>query len=719
MLMSDQRISIDDLARQRVAAKQLKAEWREGGHANAAEAIERLGGSALHKSVVLDLAYEEYCLHRETGADIDSDSFLAKFPRVARSLRRQICVHDALAARGVLGDPEDLPEWPVIGDIIAGFLLTEELGRGSFGRVFRAKEINLRERQVVVKVARHGLHEAQLLAKVAHQGVVQVYSVTTDEEWQVTVLCMPFISRATLQDVIELVHADRKNPPTKGIALRAAAQSVNCKDDTLVLHADTGAALRQLTFADAVSVFGKLAAEALEATHATGIYHRDLKPSNILVDLSGRPLLIDFNLSSEPLKDVPLGGTLPYMAPEQLQAFLDSMAGKATLVEVGAAADLFSLGVCLFELLYGVHPFAPIPMDLSNIELGSYLLERQAIGPRRISDGEHMIDSRLKQIISQCLEFDLTRRPSSASDLAYAFRNTMSLSNQIRRFVRVQPRLAKLSALSLAGTLLAGGLWLNSLPTDRQLLQRSAESAMRRGAYADAISPLNKLISSVRNDTEFLLMRGTAFLKTNRFQEGLDDLKKVYDERPTSDVAAKIAWCNIQLGYHSVAARWYQQTIEAFEETAEIHNNLGHTLARDGAYTEAVKHYTRALELKPGMTTVYLNRADALFQQSLRTGRPTPDQALQDLLLANFGRMKTTDLYILQCRICSNLETPNEAGFLNALRSCVKHKVPRSLLESDALMTKMWTIPEAKELLQQAPLSGGNFTRSVRLIPPR
>lgn len=715
---TDQTMSISVLDQQREAANQLKAEWRNGRSPDAAAAVEQLGGGALHKSVVLDLAYEEYCLRRETNAEIDADEFLQKFPRIARSLRQQICIHDALSARGVLGDPEDLPEWPVVGDIVAGFLLAEELGRGSFGRVFRAHELRLRERQVVVKLTRHGLHEAQLLAKVPHPGVVPVYSVATDDEWGLTALCMPFISRATLQDVLEVLHADRNRPPMWAAAIPAAAQSVICRDDCIAPSADNDVPVARGTFSDAVCVFGELVADALRETHAKGIFHRDLKPSNILVNHLGRPLLIDFNLSAEPLQEVPLGGTLPYMAPEQLQAFLDGMAGITPDTEVDATADLFSLGVCLFELLYGVHPFAPIPMDLSNCELGNYLLERQALGPRRVPDREHLIDRRLKGILAHCLEFHPARRPVSAEELCSAFRSTMSLRNRVYRFIRIHPKFARLSVVSAAGSVVLGAAWLCSLPRETDLLKQSVDAAVHHGDFADAIPSLNRLLENTPDDPDLLTLRGNAYLKTDRFRDALPDLEKAYSKLPTADLATRIAWCDIQLGYYSVAARWYQQTLNTFEETAVVHNNLGYTLTLDGAFSKAVEHYTRALELSPEMPTARLNRADAFFQQSLRNGRPTPRQALHDLQLSRSGRMATSDFFLLQCRICCTLAEPDETLFLDALRVCVESGVPRSLLESDALMNKMMALPAAQELLQQAAAEEAPFSRSVRLIPP-
>ncbi len=101
-------------------------------------------------------------------------------------------------------------------------------------------------------------------------------------------------------------------------------------------------------------------ADGLGHAHERGILHRDLKPANILLADDGQPMLLDFNLS-EDLKlrsRAPaafIGGTLPYMAPEQLQAFQHGTCGG------DARSDIFSLGVILYELLTGEHPF-PLPV---------------------------------------------------------------------------------------------------------------------------------------------------------------------------------------------------------------------------------------------------------------------------------------------------------------------------------------------------------------------
>ena len=79
--------------------------------------------------------------------------------------------------------------------------------------------------------------------------------------------------------------------------------------------------LQQGTYVDGVVHLVAQLAEALQHTHQAGICHRDLKPSNVLLTPSGCPMLLDFNLSSDTqLEQTFVGGTLPYMAPEDLRS---------------------------------------------------------------------------------------------------------------------------------------------------------------------------------------------------------------------------------------------------------------------------------------------------------------------------------------------------------------------------------------------------------------
>ena len=101
-------------------------------------------------------------------------------------------------------------------------------------------------------------------------------------------------------------------------------------------------------------------ADALDHSHRMGVVHRDIKPANVLIDDQGRPRLIDFGLArrsdfeSELTRDGAIVGTPAYMSPEQAL-------GHSR--QVDERSDVFSLGVILFELLYGHRPDEPRPVS--------------------------------------------------------------------------------------------------------------------------------------------------------------------------------------------------------------------------------------------------------------------------------------------------------------------------------------------------------------------
>lgn len=126
----------------------------------------------------------------------------------------------------------------------------------------------------------------------------------------------------------------------------------------LVIGEPLGAPMRRGEIAprDAVSIVAALL-NGLAHAHARGVIHRDVKPANILLTMSentghGTPKLTDFGIARTEASDLTLAGTLAgtpaYMAPEQLR-------GEAA----DARADLWGLGVVLFEMLAGRHPFRP------------------------------------------------------------------------------------------------------------------------------------------------------------------------------------------------------------------------------------------------------------------------------------------------------------------------------------------------------------------------
>ena len=122
----------------------------------------------------------------------------------------------------------------------------------------------------------------------------------------------------------------------------------------------------------AVWIVARLA-EGLEHAHSRGLLHRDLKPANILLAADGTPMLLDFNLAADLLPEVGegeirralIGGTLPYMSPEHLDAF--NPRGSTAPDAVDERSDIYALGLMLFEMLAGEHPFPePPPRKLAR-----------------------------------------------------------------------------------------------------------------------------------------------------------------------------------------------------------------------------------------------------------------------------------------------------------------------------------------------------------------
>lgn len=156
---------------------------------------------------------------------------------------------------------------------------------------------------------------------------------------------------------------------------------------------------------------GKQAAEALEAAHEQGLINRDLKPGNLMVTPRGLLKVVDFGLAKLLRPRVPLDktltldgslsltGTLPYMAPEQLQGG-----------EVDERTDIHALGAILYELATGKRPF---PEETPS-QVMQAILSREPDSPRTINPE---ISEGLERVILKCLEKLPADRYASAREL--------------------------------------------------------------------------------------------------------------------------------------------------------------------------------------------------------------------------------------------------------------------------------------------------------------
>jgi serine/threonine protein kinase/tetratricopeptide (TPR) repeat protein len=417
---------------------------------------------------------------------------------------------------------------PVVGDWFAGFELVAVLGRGAFGRVYLARQEDLAERFVALKVSADLTGESRTLARLQHTNIVPIYSIHRVAPFQA--VCMPYFGATTLAHLLaryrkgqslptsgrQLVDTlcvlnDQTAGPTAGVAGGGSSRGTGGSasgSDTLTAsereRVETGTLppragtqgflglLRSMTYTDAVCWIGTQLADALGHAHAQGLVHNDLKPANVLLTDDGQPMLLDFGIAedlavraSAPVKRI--GGTLPFMAPEHL----DSLQSGTPATD--PRSDIYGLGIILFELLTGHHPFR-YPTDKTEVEIPRMLAERRA-GTPRVRQFNAAVTPGLEAIIRKCLEPDPARRYQSATDVRddlerhrtdqpLRHARVPSIRERTAKWARRHPHLT--SNLSLAtAALVVIGLLATGLHARGVRLERYEATAAARGLDDD------------------------------------------------------------------------------------------------------------------------------------------------------------------------------------------------------------------------------------------
>jgi WD40 repeat protein len=298
----------------------------------------------------------------------------------------------AIAETVTLPPRDDSPPAPgtkvrYIGD----YELLEELGRGGMGIVYKAQQCSLK-RLVALKMILTGEYagdqelarfhrEAEAVARLQHPNIVQIYEIGAHAGHPY--FTMEFVPGSSLAD----------------------------KLDGTPWQAKPAAALVETL------------ARAMQAAHEHGVVHRDLKPLNVLLTSEGQPKITDFGLAKRldmeggQTQSGAIVGTPSYMAPEQAQ-------GKSKAVR--PAADVYTLGAILYELLTGRPPFkAATPLDTVW-----QVVNEEVVPPKRLNA---QVPRDLETICLKCLQKEPGRRYASAGAMA----------EDLRRFQAGEPIVAR------------------------------------------------------------------------------------------------------------------------------------------------------------------------------------------------------------------------------------------------------------------------------------
>jgi serine/threonine protein kinase len=260
---------------------------------------------------------------------------------------------------------------------LGNYEILEQIGCGGMGVIYRARQRHSRRIVAVKRVLSYRAdsqgalqrfrREAQAVASLDHPNILPIYEVSESEDG-LPFFSMKFAEKGSLRENA----ASLRDEPRKCVQLMAKV------------------------------------ARAVEYAHSRGVLHRDLKPGNILLDDRGEPLVSDFGLAklldanNDLTRSLTTFGTAGFIAPEQ--------AGGAA-ADFTAAADVYSLGAVLFNVLAGRPPF----LGSNPVSVIRQASETQAPKLRSLAPS---LDRDLETICARCLERDPKARYPSARDLA-------------------------------------------------------------------------------------------------------------------------------------------------------------------------------------------------------------------------------------------------------------------------------------------------------------
>ncbi len=581
--------------------------WREGETPDVGEVLAKYPQVREHKTLVLDLAYEEYCMRNEGGSHVQPSEFCRQFPEYSHSMRRLLEVHDYADWDALGEDPLEQVSDLATGEMVLQYRIVERLGRGSFARVYLAEDTDLGNRLVAIKISWRGCSEAQMMGRMANKNVVPVFSIQHDPETDLTIVCMPFLGASTLWDVLDVAFAKDTPPADASVILRAARCHASSRD--LLKDSEHALIDPTETYVTGIAQLGMQLASALAYTHRQGILHCDLKPSNVLLTPNGRPMLLDFNLSSDLSKeDARRGGTLPYMSTEQLRGLF--LLGENKSVELDGRCDVFGLGCVLYELLTGKLPFADIPSGLSAVATAETLISYHEAGAVSIRELNAAVPVRLASVVESCLHTRREDRPDAES-LCRDFEKCLpSRRFNVRKWLGTRKAFFVIFCITLLtvgwATFELAGDFL--IPTSWSSIHRKAQA----GDIGFVRRQVEKRLQRDPNDLRAQFLRGQTYAVEEKFVLAIEDFDEVAKESKHPQVAIWCAYAQMRNRNTLLAAICYSRAVDDGVDDFRVRNNWGYCLMLSGDSTGACKQLEIAVRMNSEAVVPRYNRARGL-----------------------------------------------------------------------------------------------------------
>jgi serine/threonine protein kinase len=367
-----------------------------------------------------DLIYEEYHICRGAGQDVSLSDYCQRFPKSAPALKRLMGTEGPSTSTQMFS-PSRRVQGITVGERLDDFELLAEVGKGSFGTVFLARQVSL-GRLVALKVSADKGHEPRTLAALDHPNIVRVYDQRRLAEKRVLLFYMVYAPGGTLAEVVRKVRDTVPATRNGSILSYCVSEAMERAGQFASEDSPWRRRIGAMSWSETVCRLGAALAGALDYAHRQGILHRDVKPANVLLSAEGSPKLADFNISfSSQIEGATpaayFGGSIAYMSPEQLEACNPNHERKPD--ELDGRSDLYSLAVLLWELLHGERPFA-------DEEIGGWSASLEAMTAMRRTESpwtppgaaRDAVTTRLEHVLRKALAPDPNHRHVDGGALA-------------------------------------------------------------------------------------------------------------------------------------------------------------------------------------------------------------------------------------------------------------------------------------------------------------